>query len=133
MSKIYKKNHFLGISLSMVGLGIWSVITLFTLFNRHSICIAPCFAIFQCIFIVCLNDSLLHSYPKSRDAIASKKLYGRPKYFGKLLDVCMGGKLLNLPLMMNNHKVYFQLSHLNLSKSVSYNNTVYIFSYGTYN
>ena len=46
-------------------------------FNRHSICIAPCFAIFQCIFIVCLNDSYLltylHSYPKSRDAIASKK------------------------------------------------------------
>ena len=63
---------------------------IFSTFNRHSTCIAPCFAmllslimlksfiiapcfvIFQCIFIICLNHSQWLPYPKSRDAIASK-------------------------------------------------------------
>ena len=49
----------------------WNVFYRFNTFNIHSICIAPCFAIFQCIFIICLSDHR-HSYPKSRDAIASK-------------------------------------------------------------
>ena len=66
----------------------WNVFYRFNTFNRHSICIAPCFAIFQCIFIVCLNHSYflsylltyLHSYPKSRDAIASKNDLSTKQY-----------------------------------------------------
>ena len=50
----------------------WNVFYRFNTFNRHSICIAPCFAIFQCIFIIWLNHTHLLSYPHSRDAIASK-------------------------------------------------------------
>ena len=72
----------------------------FNTFNRHSICIAPCFAIFQWIFIVWLNYTYLltHllSYPHSRDAIASKNLF--PQRI-RILFLCCVDLTLNFEIM----------------------------------
>ena len=55
----------------------WNVFYRFNTFNIHSICIAPCFAIFQCIFIVCeANDSysLTYSHTQILDMLSHLKI-----------------------------------------------------------